>query len=82
MSVHTMTTTVKLASKVLVHASPGERPAKVIDLAIEEIKQVREKLGLHPPFAEMHVGMPQYQDNRRWLVIVSTMSTATSLVEA
>jgi len=81
MTVHTVTIEVKLASKVIVNAPPGERPEKVIDIAISEVEKARKALELVPPFTEVHVGVPQYQEDRRWLVTVSTIQVTGDLVE-
>ena len=82
MTVHIVTETVTLTSDVVVSAPPGERPANVIDRAIEEVVVARESIGLFPPFTAVSVGIPCYMDGRKWEVRVVTKHEVSDIVKA
>ena len=82
MTIHTITEEITLRSKVIVHASPGERSEQVIAEAFQEINDARKAHKLnHVTPTDVSVDLPVYQSNRRWLVKAKMVFRTTIIGE-
>ena len=81
MTIHILTEEVTLESQVRVLAPAGERPGKVVQLAIEQVQSVREKVNMMDPLTSIHVSKPKHGEGRDWWVRITYRIRTSDIVE-
>jgi hypothetical protein len=81
MTIHIVTEEIMLQSEVIVNAAPGERTSTILDLALEQVNPVCEKIGLIDPVTTFKVSMPKATGYRQWSVKFTICNKVTRMVK-
>ena len=81
MTIHIVTEEVTLRSKVLISAPAGERPERVVEMAMEKVQSVRENIGFIAQPTDLFIESPVYQENRHWLILITISLKTTDIAE-
>ena len=81
MTTHILTEETTLESQVRVMAPVGERPEKVVQLAIEKVQSVRGRMKMMDPPTSLHISRPKHVVGREWWVRITYRIRTLDVVE-